>query len=173
MGQICGACLSHPPHYDATTALWRYEFPIDRMIHALKYGERLAIAAWFGRKLAEELANQKPDLLLPMPLHPQRLSDRGFNQAVEITRTISKHLQLPWAGDVLQRTRDTAPQTDLPIEERARNVKDAFVCMGNLSGKTVVVVDDVMTTGATLNETAAAIKKAGAARVENWVVARA
>ena len=108
-----------------------------------------------------------------LPLHPRRLRERGFNQAGEIARTLSKHLRLPWQSDALLRIRDTAPQTDLPVAERGRNVKDAFVCMADLSGKTIAVIDDVMTTGATLNETAAALKNAGAARVENWVVARA
>jgi ComF family protein len=170
--QVCGACLKHPPHFDSTTALWRYEFPLDRLVLALKYGERLALAAWFGRVLAREV-NAKPDLLLPMPLHPTRLRQRGFNQAAEIARAVAKRLKLTWKSDVLVRLRDTAPQADLPIDERARNVREAFLCMADLSGKTVALIDDVMTTGATLNEAAVALKRAGAARVENWVVARA
>ena len=171
-GLVCGTCLQHVPHFDATRALWRYEFPVDRLVLALKYNERLALAAWFGRMLAQDVST-KPDLLLPMPLHPNRLRERGFNQAAEIARTASKRLCVDWKSDVLMRLRDTASQADLPLEERERNVKGAFLCMADLSGKSVALIDDVMTTGATLNEAAAALKKAGAARVENWVVARA
>lgn len=171
-GLVCGACLKLPPHFDATRALWRYEFPIDRLILALKYSERLALGAWFGRMLTKDVA-QKPDLLLPMPLHPNRLRERGFNQAAEIARTASKRLEVKWKSDVLLRLRDTAPQADLPIDERASNVKEAFLCMADLTGKTVALIDDVMTTGASLDQAAAALKRAGAARVENWVVARA
>ncbi|HKO89063.1 MAG TPA: ComF family protein [Burkholderiales bacterium] len=172
-GDACGACIAQPPQYNATTALWAYDFPLDRLVLALKYNERLAFAAYFGEALAQKLRGRAVDLVIPMPLHPRRLRSRGFNQSVEITRACAKALRLTWRTDVLERIRDTAPQAELPLDERARNVRGAFLYVGDLSGKSVAVVDDVMTTGATLNEAAAALKRAGAIHVENWVVARA
>jgi len=107
-----------------------------------------------------------------MPLHPRRLAQRGFNQSAEIARSLNRLTGHTVAARGARRTRDTAAQTDLPYGERARNVRGAFACDLDLSGKGVAVVDDVMTTGATLNELAGVLKRAGAARVENWVIAR-
>ena len=170
-GSACGGCLVDPPHYDATLALWLYEFPCDRLVQALKYRAWLALAPFFARSLA---ARPLPavDLLVPMPLHPNRLAARGFNQAAEIARTLARLRGVMFAPRGARRVRDTTAQTDLPYEERTRNVRSAFACALDLSGKRVAVVDDVMTTGATLNELASVLKRAGAARVENWVVAR-
>jgi len=169
---VCGNCLTHPPHFDATAALWRYEFPCDRLVQALKYRGRLAVAECFARHLA--VKNFLPDahLLLPMPLHPRRLSARGFNQALEIARGLARLTGMRIEARGASRAKNTRPQTELPYDERASNVRGAFACRLDLSGKIVAVVDDVMTTGATLNELARVLKRAGAARVENVVVAR-
>lgn len=168
---MCGDCLTSPPHFDGTQALWLYEFPCDRLVQALKYRARLALAPFFGDKLA---ARPLPaiDLLVPMPLHPDRLARRGFNQAVEIARSLAKRAGLRLVPRGARRVKDTTAQTELPYEERARNVNGAFACDLDLSGKSIAVVDDVMTTGATLNELARVLKRAGAARVENLVIAR-
>jgi ComF family protein len=107
-----------------------------------------------------------------MPLHPERLAQRGFNQAVEIARSLARRTGLAVRPRGARRVKHTAPQAELPYEERERNVRGAFACDLDLSGKCVAVVDDVMTTGATLNELARVLKRAGAARVENLVVAR-
>jgi ComF family protein len=167
----CGACLAEAPHFDATIALWPYVFPLDRLIHALKYQERLAFATLFGTALAASIRNI--DLLLPMPLHPARLRQRGFNQAVEIGRCAARVSGVPMRSAALQRVRDTTPQTDLAHDARARNVRGAFICLADLSGLRVALIDDVMTTGASLNEAARSLKQAGATYVENHVVARA
>ncbi len=164
---LCGSCLNRPPHFDATLALWRYEFPCDGLVQALKYRARLALAGFFARSLVSR-PMPEVDLIVPMPLHPKRLAERGFNQALEIAR----HLGRPIAPRGVLRVKDTLPQTELPYEERAKNVRGAFLCKLDLSGASVAVVDDVMTTGATLNELARALKRAGAARVENFVIAR-
>ena len=164
---LCGSCLNHPPHFDATLALWRYEFPCDGLVQALKYRARLALAGFFARSLASRTMPEV-DLIVPMPLHPRRLAERGFNQALEIAR----HLGRPIEPRGVLRVKHTPPQTDLPYEERAKNVRGAFLCKLDLSGASVAVLDDVMTTGATLNELARALKRAGAARVENLVIAR-
>jgi len=170
-GAVCGSCLSRPPNFDATLALWRYEFPCDGLVQALKYRARLALAGFFARSLASRPLPEV-DLIVPMPLHPRRLADRGFNQALEIARGLARHLGRPIAPRGVLRVKDTPPQTALPYEERAKNVRGAFLCKLDLSGASVAVLDDVMTTGATLNELARALKRAGATRVENLVVAR-
>jgi predicted amidophosphoribosyltransferase len=112
------------------------------------------------------------DMVMPMPLHPRRLATRGFNPAVEIGRRVARTLALPFAHDLAQRVRDTPAQADLPLRSRRANVRGAFACSPRLAGCSIAIVDDVMTSGATLDELARALKVAGACRVENWVVAR-
>ena len=168
---VCGSCLNHPPHFDATLALWRYEFPCDTLVQALKYRARLALAGFFARSLASRPLPEV-DVVLPMPLHPKRLAERGFNQALEIARGLARNLGRPIEPRGVLRVKDTPPQTELPYEERAKNVRGAFLCKLDLSGVSVAVLDDVMTTGTTLNELARALKRAGATRVENFVIAR-
>ncbi len=168
---VCGSCLNHPPHFDATLALWRYEFPCDKLVQALKYRARLALAGFFARALAS-WPIPEVDLIVPMPLHPRRLAERGFNQALEIARGLARHRCRPIEPRGVLRVKDTLRQTELPYEERAKNVRGAFLCKLDLSGASVAVLDDVMTTGATLNELARALKRAGATRVENFVIAR-
>ena len=170
---VCGACLKRPPHFDATQAVFRYEFPVDSLIQALKYAHRLAAADFLGRTLAQLDAPLRPDLILPVPLSQARLAERGFNQAVEIARPLLTLLGVPLELSRIHRSRDTAPQASLPWKERAKNIRHAFECEIDLTGKTVLVIDDVMTTGATLDELARTLKAHGAARVENRVLARA
>lgn len=169
---VCGTCLANPPPFDATLAAWRYEFPIDRMVHALKYGGRLALAEGFGAELAARVAEAKVDAIVPMPLFRSRLRERGFNQAVEIGRHVARRTGIPIAAHVIERVRDTVPQTDLPHSARVRNMRGAFACVGLVAGMRVAALDDVMTSGASLAEMARTLKRAGADYVENWVVAR-
>ena len=110
--------------------------------------------------------------MLALPLAERRLGDRGFNQAMEIARPLAHALSLALPIDACLRAQDTAPQASLPWQERHKNVSGVFECRRDLTGKSVIVVDDVMTTGATLNEFARTLKKHGASRVTNWVVAR-
>ena len=169
---VCGACLKQAPHFDATQAVFRYEFPVDSLIQSLKYVHRLAAADFLGRALAQIATPLPPDLILPVPLSRARLAERGFNQAVEIARPLARALDVPLDLTHVLRRRDTAPQTSLPWKERVKNIRHAFDCEIDLTGKTVLVVDDVMTTGATLDELARTLKAHGAARVGNLVVAR-
>jgi len=171
--EVCGACLADAPSFDATVAVWRYEFPLDRLVHALKYRGRLPLAAPFGEALAAKVTGRRVDAVLAMPLAPARLAERGFNQAVEIARHAIRRTGGAGRLELASRIRDTAPQTGLPHDARAANVRGAFACAEPMAGMTVAVVDDVMTTGASLEELARTLKRAGAARVENWVVARA
>lgn len=170
---ICGACLNHPPHFDATHAVFRYEFPVDSLVQSLKYAHRLASADFLGKALAEVANGLRFDLIVPVPLSAARLAKRGFNQALEIAQPLARKPGIPIEIEGIHRIRDTAPQTGLPWKERATNIRHAFECNVDLTGKTVLLIDDVMTTGATLNELARTLKLQGAARVENCVLARA
>lgn len=170
-GTLCGRCLSSPPGYDRTIALWAYSFPADRLVHALKYHARLQLAGWLARQLARRV-NTWPDLIIPVPLHPSRVVERGFNQAHEIARALSQSTAVPLLASGVRRLRPTPAQAGLAPKARARNVRGAFRCELALHGRTVALVDDVMTTGATLDELARVLKRAGAARVTNCVVAR-
>jgi len=168
-GELCGRCLSQAPAYDATHAALAYEFPADALVQALKFRGELALAPLFAALLAERVRAERVDCIVPVPLSAQRLRRRGYNQAVEIARHVRGGiLEL----ELCERTRDAPPQMELPYEARQRNVRGAFRCTRPLGGATVAVVDDVMTTGATLDEMARALKGAGAERVMNWVVAR-
>ncbi len=170
---VCGACLAHPPHFDGTTALADYRAPVDGMIAALKFGGRIDLAGCFARLLAARDAGRGPDdLVIAVPLSFERESERGFNQSREIARSYARLADLPLGEDVLWRVRHTPPQQSLARDARQRNVRGAFGVKADLGGRRVVVVDDVMTTGSTLDEIARVLKAAGAVRVENLVVAR-
>lgn len=173
LGERCGTCLKSSPAFARTIAPFRYEFPVDRLIQALKYDHRLPLANWFGARLSEQIAADEHDLLLPLPLHPSRLQDRGFNQSAEIARSIHSRLGIPINVDCLTRIRATPPQAALPLKERAKNVRGAFECTIDLSGKRILLVDDVMTTGATLGECARILQLHGAVQITLAVAARA
>ena len=166
---ICGSCLNSPPDFDITRAVFIYAFPIDAMMQRYKYGDALHISRTFGQLLAEKVAINSVDLIIPMPMHPARLKERGFNQALEIAKVFSKD-KLDFTSAIRQKL--TPPQASLPFKERVKNIKGAFQVNDDLTGKRVAIVDDVMTTGASLNELAKTLKKAGASNVECWVIAR-
>jgi ComF family protein len=168
-GAVCGRCLTQAPAYDATYAALAYDFPADALVHALKFRGELALAPLLASLLVHKVRAQRVDHVVPVPLSAERLRHRGYNQAVEIARELRKEaLEL----SLCERTRDAPPQIDLPYDQRQRNVRGAFRCTRSLNGASIAVVDDVMTTGATLDEIARTLKAAGAAHVENWVVAR-
>jgi len=171
---VCGRCLAKPPPFDATIAAWRYAFPADRLLQAFKYAGMLALAEPLAEALADALATRdarRPDVVIAVPLSQRRQRERGFNHAHEIARRLAMRLQLP-LGHALARTRDAPPQAGLTLRERARNLHDAFEASRSVSGRAVAIVDDVMTTGATLRAASRALRAAGAARIDAWVVAR-
>ncbi|MBI1175515.1 MAG: ComF family protein [Sideroxydans sp.] len=170
-GAICGRCLQHPPRFSHTVAAFTYAFPLDKLVHALKYGEQLALAESLAERLVQRI-EQRPECILPMPLHPARLRERGFNQSQELARRIARKLDVPLLADSVHRIRDTTPQSALPWKQRKRNMRNAFSCSENLDGLHIGIVDDVMTSGATLDELARILRRAGAREVSAWVVAR-
>ncbi|WP_298312514.1 ComF family protein [Propionivibrio sp.] len=172
-GEICGRCLAKPPHYDATLAAYHYDFPVDKLIQSFKYGHRLALGAYFGRQLAALSRNIAADVIIPLPLHPQRLRERGFNQALELARPVGAALGLPIDTTSCIRTRNTPAQAHLDWRERVKNIRGAFHCSTDCTGKRVILVDDVMTSGASLDECARTLKLHGAAEITLLVVARA
>ncbi|HEX4984693.1 MAG TPA: ComF family protein [Burkholderiales bacterium] len=172
-GDTCGRCLAAPPRYDRVVAGLRYEFPATALVQGLKYGGKLACARPLALQLAQALEDEPyPDLVMPMPLTKARLAERGFNQSMEIARIVAREFGLRVSPDLCRRVRQTAPQAALPWKERARNVRRAFACDTDLSGLRIAVVDDVLTTGATLDELSATLKRRGAVQVTGWIATR-
>lgn len=171
--QTCGHCLRQPPSFTRTTAVFAYAFPLDKLVQAMKYGEQLALAHAFAHKLAQRIAPDRlPDCVMPMPLHPTKLRERGYNQSQLLAAPIARRFDLELLPHACERVRDTAPQSSLPWKERKKNMRNAFRCEMDLTGKRVALVDDVLTTGASMNALAEAVRKRGAIEVETWVVAR-
>lgn len=173
-GAICGLCQQEPPAYSIVRTPFRYAPPVDRLIQGAKYGERLDWAALLGRRLARHIATSAVavDAIVPVPLHRSRLRERGYNQSMEIARPLAAAFGLPLRSDV-ERTRATPAQTALSREARQKNVRNAFVAKNDYTGRRVAIVDDVMTSGATVEMLARCLLKAGANEVEIWVVTRA
>ena len=171
---ICGNCLKHPPVWTHALAALQYVFPIDAMIHSLKYQGNLAVAPILANLLLAKMNHcPLPDVIIPVPLHPTKLQERGFNQALEISRHISRQINVPLLPHACVRTKDTFSQTELSWKKRLTNMRNAFECTTSLAHKHVALLDDVMTSGATLNELAKVVCKQGATGVSVWVIARA
>ena len=176
-GHLCASCAETPPPFDAGWSAFRYQVPIDRAVQGLKYHAGFRSAHWLGQEMAHALAQRAqplPQLLLPVPLHADRLRGRGYNQALELAKAMGRVLEVEVDTRSASRLRATADQIGKSAAERRRNVKGAFaVQAGRLGGKHIALVDDVMTTGSTLAELARACRKAGAVRIEVWTAARA
>jgi len=169
----CGRCLAAPPGFDHTIALGDYAPPLDGMVIALKSGARLDLARVFGHLLAARVPGcSRFDCIIPVPLAERRQRERGFNQSLEIARVVARRLSVPLRRRALARVRAGPPQQSLPLQARRRNVRGAFALQRPLTVRNVAVVDDVLTTGATLDEVAHVLKNAGAAQVVNLVIAR-
>jgi ComF family protein len=178
----CGDCLAQPPAFDATVAAVDYAPPVDQLVLALKFGSRLALAPLFAEMLRDALLRTRmaqhglPALLTAVPLGRRRLEERGFNQALEIAKPLSRLLGVRLAPRLVVRSRDTRAQAMLHPDERQKNIRDAFIIPDHaidlVRGQHVGVVDDVITTGETLNELAVVLKRFGALRVTNFAFAR-
>ncbi len=172
-GKMCGHCLTHPPKFSRSRAVYAYTFPINKLIQNLKYGDQLALADALAKQLLLKIERENlPDVIIPMPLHPNKLKQRGYNQAMLLAKKLAAELQIKLLDHACERVRDTISQSTLPFKERGKNMRGAFICNVDLSGKKIALVDDVMTSGASLNALAAALKKCGAMDVQTWVIAR-
>lgn len=183
---LCAACLAllpraAPPdpalcsNFDVICCPWRFDFPVDALVRALKFRGERSFARLLGTLLARERLHctaPLPDRVVPVPLHPLRLRQRGYNQAAELARYAARELGLPCNRGALSRIRATREQTGLRFKDRVANVRQAFVATQPLAGMRVALVDDVITTGSTVAAAAAALSAAGASSIELWVVAR-
>lgn len=172
----CGACQKRPPAFDRCIAPLAYAGPVPLLVAGLKFHQRLAAGRLLGELLARHLLAREepmPELILPIPLHRQRLRRRGFNQALELALPLSRRLGLPLDRRSCLRQRATEPQTALDLAQRRRNLRRAFTLTGPLPARHIALVDDVVTTGSTSSELARLLKRAGAERVEVWAAARA
>ena len=178
--ELCGVCSQRPPAFDSADAAFIYRQPIAGLIQRFKFNGDLAAGRLLAQLMAIELGHNRPnsampqaELMIPVPLHRDRQWRRGFNQAQLICRDLRQALGITWAP-ILKRHRSTRTQSDLPAKKRAGNVAGAFRVAHLPSGlRHAVLVDDVMTTGTTLNECARVLKQAGLERVDVWVLARA
>jgi ComF family protein len=177
-GGTCGTCLAYPPAYDATIFAVDYAPPLDHLVLQLKFSAHLPLAPWFAEMLRDAVLAHPgaslPDLLCPVPLGPSRLIERGYNQALEIARPLAAALGVAVAPTLAERQLDTRAQSGVAPHERADNIRGAFAIADPalVAGRHVGIVDDVMTSGSTLEELAATFKRFGAARVTNLVFAR-
>lgn len=172
----CGECMQEPPPWDASIIPLRYQAPLDGLILSLKFERRLAVAPLLGSLMARAVlvrGEPLPDALLPVPMHPRRLRERGFNQAQELARELAAQLHLPILNGVVKRARNTVMQSRLDGKARRSNLRDAFALTGvELPGR-VAIIDDVVTTGTTVAELAKALRQGGVQRIEVWACAKA
>jgi ComF family protein len=176
---ICGACAGSPPPFSGTLSALAYAFPVDRLIRQIKYGGNTALVDWAGATLASAVSANlvhrdpglRPQWIVALPLSASRQRERGFNQAMEIAVRVAAATALPVYAP-LERVRAGPPQASLPWAVRQGNVRGAFAVRRRVPGARIALVDDVMTTGATLAEASRTLIAAGARRVECWVVAR-
>lgn len=177
---LCGRCLRQRPAYDATVTAFDYAAPVDQLPLQLKFDARLALAPLLAELLHVAIQQQQewdaPQLLCPVPLGPARLAERGFNQALEIARPLARLLDTPLQPRLALRVRETRAQSGVAPQERRANLAHAFAIAPEheavLQGCHVGIVDDVMSSGHTVNALAAACKRAGAVKVSILVVAR-
>jgi ComF family protein len=176
---LCGKCLQRPPAFDTAVAGFIYRAPFDHLVQKLKFNDALAVGRALTPSWAASLRAQlearpapAPQALIPVPLHRSRLRRRGYNQALELARDLGATLQLPVLPQGLIRAKATAPMPGLDLVARRRNIRGAFSTGSMPLPARVALIDDVMTSGSTLNEAAKTLKRAGVAWVEVWVLAR-
>ncbi len=185
---LCGACECSLPEPDWPLQMlprplghcfsaFRYDYPVVHLLHALKYRGQLAVGRVLGTLLAHRIVGANlhcdVDILLPVPLHPVRHAERGYNQSTEVARWVARRLDCALEPALAARRRNTPPQVGLSLEQRLNNLSGAFAVSAAVSGRYVTLIDDVTTTGSTLAELAGALLAAGAAGVNAWCVARA
>ncbi|MEQ1579115.1 MAG: ComF family protein [Steroidobacteraceae bacterium] len=174
---VCGACIRDKPHFHGTFCAFRYTYPLDHLVLALKFHGAVThgrvLGTLLGRRLLGRTAHEMPGIIVPMPLSDERFRERGYNQAVELGLSVSRILTIPLRTDLAVRQRHTREQAALSRKERKKNVRGAFAIKGRLDKASIAILDDVVTTGSTANELAKVLVRAGARRVELWAVAHA
>lgn len=171
----CGQCLKSPPAIDQLVASFDYQFPINQWLPQFKFSHQSALAKWFAEQLIASLNlidQQLPEAILPVPLHDKRMRQRGYNQAHLIARHLSRKLRVPLLDTAVKRHKTTEAQSGLSVKQRQINIRQAFTVKATLP-KSVAIVDDVFTTGSTVNELSRTLKLHHCQRVEAWVVAHA
>ena len=172
----CNHCRAQPPDFDRAFVPFRYQPPVDFLIVRLKFSGRLTCARVLGELFAAALAERgepPPDCIVPVPLHPRRLRERGFNQALELARATARRFRIPLWSNGLRRVRHTVPQTQLDARQRQTNPLGAFALAAPLSGSRIALMDDVVTTGSTVAECARVLRAGGATEIEIWAIGRA
>jgi len=179
---LCGACLKRPPNFDRMIAVCSYAPPLDQLLQSFKFGGNLALAPLFAQLLETAVRKHFPDgvplpsVLTCVPLAPGRLAARGFNQALEMAKPLSRLLGIPLMPHLVERIRETEPQTTIAVNRRRKNVRDAFAInhtrRREIQGQHIGIVDDVLTTGETMNELARTLKRGGAGQISGFVFAR-
>ncbi len=170
---LCGRCLHQPPQQNSSFSLFEYKSPIDRLIADFKYNDKLFLSRFFAVQMAAKLKTRPlPQLLIPIPLHPRRLRERGYNQSLELAKQLSKQLSIPVCSKSVIRIKDSQPQTSLPYKERAKNIQRAFKVVNTMLPTHIALIDDVLTTGHTANSAAKIIRQAGVNNIEVWTIAR-
>ncbi len=175
---VCGKCLQKPPYFHKTVALWQYAPPLTKLIIQLKFQQKLLHANFLASCLIDKIhetyrAMPLPETLIPVPLHKYRLRERGFNQALEIAKIISKHYHIPIDLHSLTRIRHNPAQSSLPAAKRAANVRGVFALQRSLAVKHVAIIDDVMTTGSTVNAISRLLmQKTQIKQIDIWCCAR-
>ncbi len=187
---LCPACLAELPYHNSlesiafkaeeppkiiqVQAVFSYIYPIDKLIIAAKFHQNLAVLNLLGYLMAQHLTiENRPDVLIPVPLHSKRLRERGYNQSLELAKRIKKKTGIPLAYKTCKRIKETLPQTSLSTQQRQSNIVDAFQVLElKKEWRHIVLIDDVMTTGATVKELAKVLLKMGVQRVDVWCCAR-
>lgn len=174
---LCGQCLIKKPSFSRCISAFEYRYPVDKLIIEFKFSQQLIIGKVLAYLAAEIILQQTdedelPDILVPVPIHPKRLRKRGFNQALEIADVISQRLVIPVDYQSCKRLINTASQQSLSALLRRSNLSGAFSVNPSLQDRSIAIIDDVMTTGATAEALTCCMLKAGASKVQVWTLAR-
>jgi ComF family protein len=174
---ICAQCIKTPPQYQRSFIPMQYTFPIDKMIQQLKFQKHLNHLPLFSTLLVEYIEHHHteslPEFLIPVPLHPSRIRQRGFNQAAEICKKLAYHFNIKWLKTDVSRTRKTLTQSEMDASQRRKNMRHAFHANKLSNINHVAIIDDVVTTGSTANSLATTLQQAGITKIEVWAIARA
>lgn len=173
--QLCGECQRHHPAFDSTYAPFVHQGAVRHLINHCKFNRAYKYTRVLGLLLTDFLLHnaQMPELIIPVPLHPKRYRQRGFNQTLEIAKIISRQLAIPIDNNCCLRVKNTPHQISLLAKQRQQNIKHAFQMQATPKARHVAILDDVITTGATANELARMIKATRVTRVDLWVCTRA